>query len=201
MSKNRDSISDRLGRSDEAQPTAPAAPELPGGMTVEQALVALAQSQVTTNAALAQIAADRERFLSEERLETERVEKIRRECEKSAQQRTQEAADRKWPDGAGRFRVALLISELGPDPAKPGRQKKQLVPDRAFPEVEINAATAEEARERYRVICGIRSTDQEIRAIPAAAARAAEAALPPPTWEEPDEKVPADLVAAGCVPA
>ena len=203
----RDSMAERLGQTEGHGPAAQPGLSLPAGMTLEQALAALAQSQVTTNAALAQIAADRERFLSLERAEIEKVERIRAEVEKTCQQRTQEAADRRWPAGQGRFHVALLESRLAPDPLRPGRQSKQLVPDGAFPEVAIWADSPEEARERYRIICGIRSTEQEIRALPlATGSEPAQApAVAPPRWDEVDNPLdnPAarrELEAAGCAP-
>ncbi len=159
MAKNRDSISDRTG----AQPF----PETPAlKMTLEEALIALAQSQAQTNLALAQITGDRESFLRQEREDTERFKRLRAECEKTATQRTQEAADRRWPAGEGRFRCVLMQQKPVADPADPARRRKVHLPDiLAFPEVEINASSADEARERYRVVCFISGTECEVRAL------------------------------------
>ncbi len=161
MAKNRDSMTDRIG----TPTTAPDVLDRPK-ITLEEALIVLAQAQAQSSLDLAKLTGDREAFLHQEREDKERYDRIRKECEKTAQQRTQEAAERKWPVGESRFRCVLMQQKAVTDPSDPARRRKVLLPDSfAFPEIEINANSEEEARERYRVICFITGTECTVRAL------------------------------------
>lgn len=64
------------------------------------------------------------------------------ELSKSAVQRTQEAADRRFDDGKNRYKVSIPK-------------------DKVQPEVVLRANSPEEAKGRYDIICGIRQCDHE----------------------------------------
>ena len=76
-------------------------------------------------------------FLSQSEKSRADLEAMRIECQKSARQRTQEAADRLF-DGPVRYRVSV--------PA-----------DKTQPVIDIKAHSAHEAEGRYRERCGIRA--------------------------------------------
>lgn len=73
---------------------------------------------------------------------------------RSAEDRTQEAADRRYRDGTKRFRVWVrgehtLTDELG----KPTKNSKEL--PTGCPTIEVNAMDKSHAEGRYKEICGI----------------------------------------------
>lgn len=81
-------------------------------------------------------------------------EQIKRQAGKTAKQRTQEVVDNEWGhEKTPRWRV---FHQKNPDlPWKPEPL-----------DLEIPAATEDEAQARYRKVCGIRSTEHYIRAMP-----------------------------------
>ncbi len=164
MAKNRDTFADLHPEAKQVEAlTTPAAPSPP--ISLEEALRVLAVHQINLSAALAGVVGDREKFLKLERDDIAKLERLRKQAEKSAQVRTQEKSDSLWPTADNRFRVALLCVKKTTDEAT-GKRKNLVVPDPAFPVIEINAGSAEEADGRYRKLCGILSTDGQIRATP-----------------------------------
>jgi hypothetical protein len=174
--ENRDTIQDKL-RPPEAQQPSPVTPIPPQQkLTLEEAVTMLANAQINANArhdaqmqtladSLRAVTQSQTKYLVEEQADKDNMERIKNECQKTAQQRTQEAADRKWPTGQGRYHCALMVNKKVPDPRNPSRTVTMSVPDSfAFPEVQINAESREEAQARYQLICGIRSTDHTIAA-------------------------------------
>jgi hypothetical protein len=114
---------------------------------------------------------DRERIAKIERDEIEKVERVRRQVEKTAAQQTQEIADKRWPqkDDDQRWTCRLLTEGVVVDPHTQ-RRMKDLVTDPAFPEVSLFAGSEEEARIRYQLVCGINHTENKIAARLAGAA-------------------------------
>ncbi len=99
--------------------------------------------------ALAIQSADLARAREIDQQQQRQVERARAESSKSAQQRTQELADR-TSTGPERFRVAIPK-----DPCQPV--------------LDINAHSEDEARARYQRLCGIRSSEHPILCVPAPA--------------------------------
>ncbi len=158
----RDGAADRLGRAPEAP-----APAARLALTTDEKFGILADALLGMQQALASLTLDRDLYLGEERRQEENLKRVRAECEKTAQQRTQERADREWPEGAARFRVCLMAKPaLAADPDHPGKRRLMAIPDGAFPLVEVNAHSADEARQRYLTVCHISSTEHEVRATP-----------------------------------
>ncbi len=202
MTQTHDTIGEQLSSPAVAQALQP--PAL--SPSLEDAMRRMADAQTQLALALAGQSGDRERFISEERRDIEAQDRIRAACAKTAQQRTQEAADKRWSAGRGRYSVALLSSAVVNDPTS-GRRVRQLIPDRAWPIVDVNADSVEEARERYRVICGITGYDasqSEVRAVPCGTVQTSVAPSQPAWLTEEDRREDAGarrLMAAGVVPA
>jgi hypothetical protein len=92
-------------------------------------------------------------YTSEEESQA-RFEALKLELAKPGEVRTQEAADRQWPTGAGRWRGMMYFN----NPRKTGGWKPM---SGMFP-IEINADNIEQARSRYLAIMGINSFDAEV---------------------------------------
>lgn len=139
--------------------------------------------------AIADIVGEQQVAARKERQQTENHERIKRETAKTTQQRTQEIADKLHPDGT-RFSVALLayrkvVNEMT------GKSRMAHVIDRAFPRLEINAGSPEEAQARYQKLCGIVATEGQIKAVPAGQAQTKAPAIDENDNERlPDERLP-----------
>lgn len=133
--------------------------------------------------AIAGIVGEREAALRTSREQEAQFRRLAAENAKSCAQRTQEAADRLYPDGT-RYSVALfsqrkVVNEMT------GRTRNVYAPDPAFPKVEVSASSPEEAQARYQKLCGIVATEGQIRATPAG-----EQAQEPGRREDADERLP-----------
>ncbi len=150
-------------------------------------VTALAEAQTRQAEAIVGIVGEREAALRSAREQDDQHRRLAREAGKSCQQRTQEIADRLYPTGT-RWSVALfsqrkVVNEMT------GKVRMAFAPDSAFPRVEINAGSAEEAQARYQKLCGIVSTEGQIKAVPVGS----EGKVEPAGHEAADEHLPAGV--------
>lgn len=170
MAKNKKTVEGVAPNPGDAIP-APPMPVLSPAMTTDECMRALIQTvtilagqQAKLTSDLAGVIGDREEARRKEQAEIDNTNRIRKECELTAQQRTQRAADRLWPVGDDRYHVSLLYPKKVVN-EKTGKSRTVMASDSlAHPEVEINAGSQEEARGRYMKLCGIVGTEHQIRA-------------------------------------
>jgi len=172
MAKNKKMVEDAAPNSVAAQEHAPAAqpmPVLSPAMTADECMRALIQTvtilagqQAKLTSDLAGVIGDREEARRKDQAQIDNTERIRKECELTARQRTQRAADRLWPVGDDRYHVSLQYPKKVVN-EKTGKTRTIMASDSlAHPEVEINASSPEEARGRYMKLCGIIGTEHQI---------------------------------------
>jgi hypothetical protein len=109
---------------------------VPAGVAAEDIATVMKQFEGALGALVAQQAQE----ISQRRQSQEESAHIRRECEKTAAQRTQEAADRLY-QGPRRYRVSIP------------RDRMHVVP------IAIAAHSEDEARGRFASLCGIKSSE------------------------------------------